>query len=408
MAFEQDVVGHRPLAGPRPVPPRLDGRFDAALVIDILALLGAARSPADVAAAAASVLLELPDVRAVALVAGEGAEAVVVDSAGYSCGSMAAGAVLPLDAGLPVTQAIRTGRTVVQGNGPSWVAAPYGRGRRARAAAGALLLSLDGAPPRAAEDLARLRRVARGLGDALQRAGEHERDRRDLAQVTASLGPPVRVVGGWDVTTRSISHDGEVGGDALLCLPDGRGGQWLIATDVCGSGVAAAVVARSVEATCTALAPYAEGPAALLAGADRVLRPLVSAGRFVTALAVHVVGGRLTVASAGHPEPVLLTAGGARSVVLEPGLPLALEVDCAAAWEAASVPLPDGAVVMLHTDGLVDRRGPTGACTADIRRLVCGLPLDDLEALADAVLAGAELVGRAGDDASVMLARPPV
>lgn len=387
-----EVAGAAP-AGPRPRTP--GSGLDDALVVDALARLAAAPSRADACEAVLPLLLELPGVRASAAVVRDGDRAVVVGSSGYGCGPMSAGAELPLDAGLPVTEAVRTGRTVVQGAGPSWVAVPFA-GRT-----GALLLSLTTAPPWSPVELVRLQRVARALGDVLPRAAAQERAAADLAVVAGRLGAPVPAAG---VTVRVLPHGGEVGGDVALCLPDGRGGRWLVVADVCGSGLPAAVVARSVQAAVTAVAPHVEGPDALLAAVDRALRG--SAGAFVTAAVVHETGGRAQVASAGHPAPLLLTPAGPRAVEVEPGLPLALEGGPAGAWPVGELRSAPGEVLLLHTDGLTDRRTAAGPVCVDVASLVAGARLDDLEALADHALAAAQDAGAQGDDVTLLLARP--
>ncbi len=391
-----DVAAGRAPAGPLPRTPAA-AALDDALVVDVLSRLAGAPSRVAAADAVLPLLLDVPGVRAAAVVVRDGARALVVGSAGYGCGPMSAGAALPLDAGLPVTEAVRTGRTVVQGTGPSWVAAPFG------ARSGALLLSMTTAPVQSPPELARLQRIARGLGDALHRAGEQERAVADLAVLAARLAA---VPTGGGVTVRSLPYDGAAGGDLALCLPDGRGGRWLLVADVCGSGLPAAVVARGVQAAFAALAPLVDGPAALLAAADRALRTTVEPGLFVTALAVHEQAGRLRVASAGHPPLLLLRPDGPVPVDVEPGLPLALEGGPAPACAEVHVELRDDEVLLLHSDGLVDRRGAAGPRTADPLAVVRGLPRHDLEELADDVLAAVEELGAQGDDVTLVLARP--
>ena len=168
---------------------------------------------------------------------------------------------------------------------------------------------------------------------------------------------------------RSTPYDGPVGGDVVVVRDDGRGGTWFVVADVCGSGLTAAVLGRAVEATVTALVPHVPGPAALLAAADAALRPSVAPGSFVTALAVRVDGDRLEVASAGHPAPVLLGGG---PLPVEPGTPLGLETGYAAG-PSLTAPLPQGAALLLHTDGLLDRVRDGVAAPVELPDLLTGL-----------------------------------
>lgn len=391
----RDVAAGRAPAGPLP---RTPAQLDDALLVDALARLAGADSSEAACDAVLPLLLDVADVRAAAVVLRDRTRVVIVGSAGYGCGPMSAGADLPLDAGLPVTEAVRTGRTVVQGTGPSWVATPFGN------RAGALLLSLTGPPPQAPSQLARLQRLARTLGDVLQRTTAQVDTAAALAVVSGRLAAPPAPP---DVAVRSTPHQAPAGGDVALCLPDGRGGRWLVVADVCGCGLAAAVTGRAVHATFTALAPYVDSPAALLAAADAALRAADVPDLFVTALVVHERDGRVRAASAGHPPLMLLREGGVTTVELDPGLPLVLADGPAPERADADVEIPPDAVLLLHSDGLVDRRDADGATvSADAADLVAGLRLDDLEALADDLLAAAGAVGAAGDDVTLLLARP--
>ena len=367
-------------------------RIDDALVVTVLAALAAAGGPLAVAEAPLPALLELDGVRAAAVLVRDAGEAVVVASNGYGCGVMAPGAALPMDAGLPATEALRRRAPVVQGTGPSWVALPFDP-------AGALLLSLDAAPPADPAELWRLQRIARSLGDALRRSAGSEPG--------VAAGPqPVEIPAQVDLAVRCLPYDGGTGGDVALALPDGRGGQWLVVADVCGYGAAAGAVASAVSATFAALAPLVEGPAALLTGCDRVTRALVGSDRFVTAAALHVRHGRVTVACAGHPPPLLLTPSGARVLESEPSPPLGLDFGPAPVPVELVEELPEDAVLLLHTDGLVDRRGSDRPVQVDVRDLVRGRDLSDLDAFTDSVLRAAGTAGAAGDDVTLLVARP--
>lgn len=370
------------------------------LLTDALAVLAAAGTRADAASCCLPLLVQRPGVRAVAVVARSGRSAVVIASAGYDCGTMRPGAELPLDAGLPVTEAVRTGRAVVQGDGPSWLALPFGGGAHDP---GALLLSLTAAPPESPADLARLHRLARALGSALDRCREVDDAAGTLAAVRAALQPGRVDVPGWDVAVRSLPVQDGVGGDVVAGLADGRGGTWLLAADVVGSGMVAALLARSVRAAARAAAPWAPGPSALLEAMEHGIADDVPPGCFVTAVATHVdAAGTLRAATAGHPVPVVLADGTARPLPVDAGPPLAVEGG--GRRPDATTRLPTGATLLLHTDGLVERRGPSGVRMLDATTLAGGLPAD-LELLADRLLSGADAVGRAEDDVSVLLAR---
>jgi hypothetical protein len=377
----------RATAPPVVVPPRV-------LLEGLTALVGAI-DRLEVAEAALPLLLDLPGVRAAAVVARSGPDVVVQGSAGYECGAMGPGARLPLEAGLPVTEAVRTHRTVTTGPGPSWVAAPF-----RRRGAGALLLSLTGAPP---EDLAPVVALAHAVGQALERVGRTETALADLAVLTAGAGPTVADDPAPHVVLRSLPLDGSVGGDVLLAVPDGRDGRWLVVADVCGNGLAASLVGRSVTTAARALAPYSAGPAELLADLERSLRPVVVPGSFVTALVVHLGADGTTVASAGHPPPLLLSASGATALDVPPGLPLALETGRDDAYEAVPVVLPPDALLLLHTDGLSDREG---ARDTEPLALLRDVALADPATVADRVLAAAERAGPATDDVALMVVRP--
>jgi serine phosphatase RsbU (regulator of sigma subunit) len=370
------------------------------LLVDALAALAGADDAAGVAQACLPLLMAQPGVRACALVERHGDQAVVAASAGYDCTSMSAGVALPLDAGLPVTEAVRTGRLVVQGVGPSWMALPFGRRR-----SGALLLSLTVAPPESTEELARLHRLARALGEALHAAGQRAQAVVDMDLVHARLAPPCLASPDHDLAVRRLPYDGPVSGDVAVCEPDPRGGLWLVMADVCGAGLAAGLAGRSVGTAVAAVAGYAEGPAELLAAVERALRADIPAGSFVTALAVHLDGEELRIACAGHPAPLLLTANGAASVSVEPGEPLALETGTGGPRPSTTAVLPRDALLLLHTDGLTDRRTASGTRSVDPLDLVPADRAGDLEDLAERVLAAAEAVGPAGDDVSLLLVR---
>jgi PAS domain S-box-containing protein len=114
------------------------------------------------------------------------------------------------------------------------------------------------------------------------------------------------------------------------------------------------------------------------------------------------VSRRLTLASAGHPPPALLLPDGtARLVPLAAGPPLGVG---GLPFEATDLELPEGAVVALYTDGLVeDRDRDVDHATDELCRALTA-HVGTLDALCDTVLK-AVLPEEPSDDVALLLAR---
>ncbi|MEM9915634.1 MAG: SpoIIE family protein phosphatase [Planctomycetota bacterium] len=103
-----------------------------------------------------------------------------------------------------------------------------------------------------------------------------------------------------------------VGGDYLdvVCLPDGR--TLLLVMDVCGKGMAAALVSSSLHTFIHAQAPTAGSVVDLMNALNSYLCATMDDSTFVTGLAVAVdpVTGRVECVNAGHPPAILAPAPG--------------------------------------------------------------------------------------------------
>ncbi|AVT40434.1 SpoIIE family protein phosphatase [Plantactinospora sp. BB1] len=153
------------------------------------------------------------------------------------------------------------------------------------------------------------------------------------------------------------------GGDFYdaFALPDGR--LAVVLGDVAGHDVQAAALMGQVRAALRALALSDPDPVGVLAGLDRLVTSL-SAEAHSDELFVTVVYGviepetdRLTIASAGHPPPLVRRAspgqpGVARYVEVPPGVPLGLH----GRRTAVTVDFPPGDTLLLFSDGVVERR----------------------------------------------------
>ncbi|GAA5153706.1 hypothetical protein GCM10023340_36120 [Nocardioides marinquilinus] len=168
--------------------------------------------------------------------------------------------------------------------------------------------------------------------------------------------------------------------------------------DVVGHDTAAAAAMSQVRSMLRGIAVTTDhGPADLLCHVDSAidrLRLETSATAVAARLTARPGGARLRWASAGHPPPLLVeptTAGGSVVRRLDDGDPdLLLGVDSATRRREHDVDLAPGSVLLLYTDGLVERRGGSIDDGIDALAALLGDLVDagtDPAALCDRVLA---------------------
>ena len=114
------------------------------------------------------------------------------------------------------------------------------------------------------------------------------------------------------------------------------------------------------------------------------------------------VSRRCTLARAGHPVPAVTTPDGAVEFPDVPsGPPLGLG---GLPFEAAEIELPEGSLLTLYTDGLIEARGRDIDEGLDALREVLARPASSLESTCDTVLQTL-LPDRAADDVALLIAR---
>jgi len=372
-----------------------------------LAAMSAAATPAEVAAAAVRAARAVTAARAAAL-AWAGADddmAVIVASEGYDCDTMSPGVTVPLESGLPLTEAIRTRRPVIRPvpRGGGWLAFPVPLGDRS----GSLLVSLS--------------------------AGEYSEASADDCAVLASLAAaalaramretPVGAPGGrtgrevlripW-LDTAVVERPGS-GRDAAVVWPDGDAGAWLAVADVAGSDPAAGEVATALRAVLPGILAASGGPADAL---DRLASWLygapVAGERFLTAAVVHIrrgpSGGQVRLASAGHPSPLLVGADGRVLTPADPpGVPLHLgvaePVGSIPRWAEHTVAVGGGDLLFAYSDGRSDRATPPARDRA-LESLVRSAATEPTAAgAADHVLHSLDRAGADRDDLTLIAIR---
>ncbi|MGI5429928.1 SpoIIE family protein phosphatase [Streptomyces sp. CA-179760] len=194
-----------------------------------------------------------------------------------------------------------------------------------------------------------------------------------------------------------------VGGDWFdsMALPCGRTLQ--VMGDVMGHGFTAAVAMSQYRSLLRSIAATGAPVERILQEADHRLAS-IGLDRVATCLLALVDPGQgtCTFAGAGHPPPVLLHPGAQAELVHVPtGPPLGTDLG---GYEALTLPVRPGTVLLMYTDGLIeDRRRDIDA---SLRRLThLSLDLDGpLESVVDALLA--RLVhGTTEDDVTLLATR---
>ncbi len=172
--------------------------------------------------------------------------------------------------------------------------------------------------------------------------------------------------------------------------------------DVSGKGVAAAAIMARLRFTVRAYLLEGHPPDVVLGMCSRQLN-VNRDGHLATVLVGvgDTESGVITLANAGHLDPLLVSGGEAGFIATRVGLPLGV---APSSYAATTVPLAAGAAVVAFTDGLVERRGESIDDGLErLLRAVSGT-LPAVEGLLDG-LTGTLGTGGAHDDVAVLAFR---
>ena len=230
-------------------------------------------------------------------------------------------------------------------------------------------------------------------------ASENARLERGLLPTPLVRDPHVGLVSRY----RPGRNGSLLGGDFwdAIELPDGS--IQAIIGDVCGHGPDEAALGVALRIAWRSLVLAGLPTGEVLATVQRVLEHERIEPLFATLCMVVIAPDRrsLRLSLAGHPPPLLLTAGGGHLLSGERlGVPLGITPD--AKWEALDVALEPGWSLLLYTDGVFEGRVGAGAerlghdrmaaLVLDIRResgaLGGGEVLDELIARAERLNSG--------------------
>ncbi|GGS12516.1 hypothetical protein GCM10010269_59720 [Streptomyces humidus] len=221
-----------------------------------------------------------------------------------------------------------------------------------------------------------------------------------------------------EVASRYLPADlrAGVGGDWFDVIPLSGARVALVVGDVVGHGIHASATMGRLRTAVRTLADIDLPPDELLTHLDDLVGLLAAetdalgdpetAGD-VGATCLYAVydplARRCTLARAGHPLPAVVTPDGEVDLLALPaGPPLGLG---GLPFESLEIDLPEGSLLALYTDGLIDSRSRGGDADDGAARLCRALaaPAASLDAVCDTVLA--DLLPRPSDDVALLVAR---
>ncbi len=246
---------------------------------------------------------------------------------------------------------------------------------------------------------------------AIEHARLYEREHTIAETLQRSLLPNiVPSVPGLTVAARYLpaSAESQVGGDWYDVLELPTGGLALSIGDVSGHGIQAAALMGQLRNALRLAALRGEDAGSAMASVDRLLqsqRPREDSIATAVFARLNGDGHTLELASAGHPPPLIVRPDGSVGYI-DPPRSVPLGVPATTERLTGSCEVAPGSLVVLYTDGLVERRGvpiseglerlasaaatashdPEAACDHLVRAMLGGEgPADDVALLAVAV-----------------------
>ncbi|WP_340373888.1 SpoIIE family protein phosphatase [Streptomyces sp. SS7] len=277
---------------------------------------------------------------------------------------------------------------------------------------GICVLSYDRPHPFTAEERAVLTSLAGLIAQAFDRARLYDTKLELAHGLQQGLLPrTLPAIDGLSVAARYLpaTRGMDIGGDFYDLIRLGDTAAAAVIGDVQGHNVAAAALMGQVRTAVHAHATLGTPPDEVLHRTNRLLTDL-DPDLFTSCLYAHLdlARRRVTLASAGHPPPILrLPDGGSRPLDVVPGPLLGIDPD--AAFPVTEIPLVEGMLLALYTDGLVEAPGAdleeSIACLA---RHLAEAGERDLHLLIDAVLGESGTTGQRLDDIALLVIQETV
>jgi serine phosphatase RsbU (regulator of sigma subunit)/anti-sigma regulatory factor (Ser/Thr protein kinase) len=237
----------------------------------------------------------------------------------------------------------------------------------------------------ATERLARRRRLAELVAIERGQSYDLQRDIADTLQ-HAILPDTPESHPGVEIATKYVAGDShvDVGGDWYDIVAIDEDHLFVTVGDVSGRGLRAARLMATMRPAIRAYAVQGDDPAIVLSKLDDLVS-VVRDGCFATVLCavLDVPHRKVTLSSAGHPPPLLISPSGAYFIATPPSTPVGVSSPLAPVSSTTFVPA--GSTLLLYTDGLIERRDrPLSYGFEKLRTSADGLkgsPEDTIDAL---------------------------
>jgi serine phosphatase RsbU (regulator of sigma subunit)/anti-sigma regulatory factor (Ser/Thr protein kinase) len=287
----------------------------------------------------------------------------------------------------------------------SFLFVPLVAGRRAAAL---LVLSWAERYSLAADERRFVEGLAGQAAQALDRALHFETEQTIAETLQRSVLPAsLPRVEGVQLAARYLPGTAQldVGGDWFDAIPLAGGRLGLVVGDVVGKGVQAASTMAQLRNALRAFSLDRVKPSSTMARLNRLAEEVVeTAFATVVYVVLDPASHVCRVTSAGHPPPLVAYPDG-RIELVEGGRGLPLGAAADTKYRQAVVELPIGSVLLLYSDGLVERRGRAiDEGLDELRSVALGGPREP-EELVEYILE--RMVGEAerGDDIALLAVR---
>ena len=200
-------------------------------------------------------------------------------------------------------------------------------------------------------------------------------------------------------------------GDLLRVEPATDGGLVILLCDVMGHGIPAAIGSALLTQSFDHARESSGADAAMILermnqDVHRAQQRQGTRAWFASAICAHVApSGTITVASAGHPQSLILSQDPESALTIAASGPL-LGIDNASAYQASTHQLPEGGKLILHSDGFETLNRGRNSAQANVQNALAkiGSSTDAAGLIDQLELHRATILGRTGqtDDLSLL------